>query len=93
MAWHLIKSGEDGSNSGYAYKEFLLDAESDINNEPTEFGPIAIGSRAHIVGNAVRWEKSASGWMMILAGGSYDIIIDGSVSCADDGAGNITITW
>ena len=63
MAWHLIKSGEDGSNSGYAYKEFLLDTESDINNEPTEFGP------------------------------SYDLIIDGSVSCADDGAGNITITW
>ena len=91
MAWHLIKSGEDGSNSGYAYKEFLLDAESDITNEPTEFGPIAIGSRAHIVGNEIRWEKGASGWELISAACFSNVIINGDVSCTDDGSGNITM--
>lgn len=46
MAWTMIKKGQDhGVNS--AYMELMIDSPSDINNEPTEYGPIAPGSVAY----------------------------------------------
>ena len=66
MAWHLIKSGGDGEEFGFAHKEFLIDSESDISTEPTAYGPIAIGSRAHIAGFEKEYEKCNNGsWQQV----------------------------
>ena len=67
MAWHLVKSGGRGEEFGNAHKEFLLDSSSDIQSEPTNFGPIAMGSTAHTAGYADEFEKDASGTWQIVA--------------------------
>jgi len=68
MSWHLIRSGGEGEEFGNAHKEFLLDSSSDIQSEPTNFGPIAMGSTAHTGGYADMFEKDASGtWQTIIS--------------------------
>ena len=48
MAWHLMKDGEPNAAMG-AHKEFMLDSDADITNEPdeSEFGKISPGSIAY----------------------------------------------
>lgn len=59
MAWHLLRSGGENEEFGFAHKEFLIDFTSDISTEPTEYGPIAMGSMAHTAGYANMYEKGA----------------------------------
>ena len=76
MAWHLIKSGGDGEEFGFAHKEFLIDNESDLSTEPATYGPIAIGSKAHLAGFQKEFEKGANGtWEHVVGGAGVSIHI------------------
>ena len=66
MAWTLLKSGGHFEEFGFAHKEFMVDTDDDIQNEPTVYGPIAPGSRAHTPGYVTEYERDTQGvWILI----------------------------
>lgn len=42
--WHVVEIGTGASSN---IMEFMIDSETDITNEPTEYGTIAPGSIAY----------------------------------------------
>lgn len=61
MAWHLINVGTPETGDVLLHKEFLLDTPGDIANEPTDQGPIPMGSFAYGPGFDPFWQKDADG--------------------------------
>lgn len=58
--WTLISGAKDGDNFA-CHKEFLLESDSEIANEPEDQQPIAPGSVAYTAGLARMWMKNLNG--------------------------------